>query len=107
MSNTKPICTCRSTDGLTCKKYMHDCTCTPLTKKDIIGYATEQSEYSYEPQLISFEDVCERRSPYGNEFVIITQKQISAMKAGRVLYITDGEYGTFLILEGSEVLNDD
>lgn len=45
--------------------------------------------------------VCRKCSIFGNDFILLTNKEIEALKAGKVLYIV-GEYGTFLAYGGEQ-----
>lgn len=47
------------------------------------------------------EQVCRKCSLYGNDFIIITDEDIEALKNGKVLYWVD-EYGTFLAYKKGE-----
>lgn len=47
------------------------------------------------------EQVCQNCSIYGNDFVLITDEDIEALKNGKVLYWID-EYGTFLAYKKGE-----
>lgn len=44
------------------------------------------------------DQVCRKCSIYGNDFILLTDKEIDALKAGKDLYMVD-EYGTFLAYE--------
>lgn len=48
--------------------------------------------------------VCEDESPWGNNTVLITKKDIDSLLCGDVLTINDGEYTTFIAVD--EVEND-
>lgn len=41
-------------------------------------------------------------SPWGNSFCEISEKDIAALRAGKLLYHFDGEYGTFIKLTSEE-----
>lgn len=38
-------------------------------------------------------------SPWGNSGVTITEEDIAALRAGKLLFYFDGEYGTFVKLQ--------
>lgn len=43
--------------------------------------------------------VAEERSPWGNSYCYITEKQLEELKSGKVIYFNDGEYGNFIMLK--------
>ena len=49
-------------------------------------------------EMIDMEDIERRSSPWGNTFATITKKQLSELKHGKVMFIDDGEYGHFIML---------
>lgn len=52
--------------------------------------------------------LCERDeqlSPYGNSFVIITEKHIKQLRQGKILIHDDGEYCTLIKLGGQPYEN--
>lgn len=54
------------------------------------------SERFYEQfRQISLLDVCLQSSLFGNDYYIITDDDIKALKSGKILY-SSGEYGTFI-----------
>ena len=48
--------------------------------------------------VISFDEIEEYISPYGNSFVGITRKQLDALSAGGVLCHMDGEYTNYFLV---------
>lgn len=47
---------------------------------------------------ININEMCRRRSIFGNDYFVITNKQIEQLKKGKVLFYID-EYGMFILLE--------
>ena len=64
-----------------------------VTKEDIESWFDE----TLTP--IDLPDVCPQQSVFGNSFFVITDKDIEALKKGKVLFAM-GEYGVFLKYEG-------
>ena len=52
--------------------------------------------------VITSDEIDGRCSCWGNDFIKITPSDIDMLKNGKVLYHTDGEYGTFIILGKGE-----
>ena len=62
---------------------------------------TSTAEWFNEPSefnVININEMCRRRSIFGNDYFVITNKQIEQLKKGKVL-CDIGEYGTFILLE--------
>lgn len=38
-------------------------------------------------------------SPWGNSYIVITEDDIAALRTGKILFYTDGDYGTFVKLK--------
>lgn len=56
------------------------------------------SEFDEEFTAIDMSEVCRKSSIYGNYYFLLTEKDIEALRAGKVLSSVD-EYGTFIALE--------
>ena len=84
-----------------CPGYMKNGCCTgnnrpcSVTKKDIESWFDE----TLDP--IDLLDVCPQQSLFGNSFFVITDKDIEALKTGKVLFVRE-EYGVFLKYEGGQ-----
>ena len=48
------------------------------------------------------ENVKKVMTPYGNREVEITDEDMTALKEGKLLFFTDGEYGTFVSYTGTD-----
>lgn len=70
--------------------------CKPMTIDDFCEGELTQCE---------MDQVCRRCSIFGNDFIIITDEDIEALKNGKVLYRID-EYGLFLVIR-KEKTNED
>lgn len=66
-----------------------------VTKEDIESWFDE----TLKP--IDLLDVCRKQSVFGNNFFILTDKDIEALETGKVLFVR-GEYGVFLKYEGGQ-----
>lgn len=66
-----------------------------VTKEDIESWFDE----TLTP--IDLPDVCPQQSVFGNSFFVITDKDIEALKKGKVLFAME-EYGVFLKYEGGQ-----
>lgn len=75
-----------------CKKNNRPCR---VTKEDIESWFDE----TLKP--IDLLDVCQEQSVFGNNFFVITDKDIEALKTGKVLFVRE-EYGVFLKYEGGQ-----
>lgn len=64
--------------------------CTPCTVDDF------ESNKLLECKM---EEVCRKCSIFGNDYILLTDKDIEVLKSGKVLYLMD-EYGTFLAYGG-------
>jgi hypothetical protein len=52
--------------------------------------------------MIESHDVCELQSSYGNRYHRITEEDLEELKAGKIIYINDGEYCHFITLKKGE-----
>lgn len=75
-----------------CKRDNRPCR---VTKEDIESWFDE----TLTP--IDLPDVCPQQSVFGNSFFVITDKDIEALKKGKVLFAME-EYGVFLKYEGDQ-----
>ena len=75
--------------------------CRKFGEKSICARSVSTPEW-FEDKLNECEikRVCRLGSIFGNSFYIITDEQLEALKAGKVLFDV-GEYGTFLMLESA------
>ncbi len=84
-----------------CPGYMKNGRCTGnnrpcrVTKKNIERWFDETLKPIY---LL---DVCPKQAAFGNSFFVITDKDIEALKTGKVLFARE-EYGVFLKYEGGQ-----
>lgn len=62
------------------------------------NYISSSEWFDDSMRICDVDEVCENRSPFGNNYFKITKEQLKALKKGKVLYYVD-EYGTFIILE--------
>lgn len=88
MINRKP---CPHLDNGNCTKYQNRPMCEQMNGVTPDGFRLGQCDA---------DEMCQNYSPWGNYRYIITDDDIEALKAGRVLYDVD-EYGTFLIYQPS------
>nr|DAF86245.1 MAG TPA: hypothetical protein [Siphoviridae sp. ctx254] len=66
-----------------------------VTKEDIESWFDE----TLKP--IDLLDVCPEQSAFGNNFFVLTDKDIEALKTGKVLFVRE-EYGVFLKYKGEQ-----
>ena len=66
-----------------------------VTKEDIESWFDE----TLKP--IDLLDVCPEQSAFGNNFFVLTDKDIEALKTGKVLFVRE-EYGVFLKYKGKQ-----
>lgn len=66
-----------------------------VTKEDIESWFDE----TLKP--IDLLDVCPEQSAFGNNFFVLTDKDIEALKTGKVLFVRE-EYGVFLKYKGGQ-----
>ena len=56
-----------------------------------------------EVEMIEIDEVEAAQSKYGNTFSVITRNQIEELLNGKVVYISDEEYGHFVKLKSDDV----
>lgn len=71
-----------------CKKYPHVCKCTPGSREWL----------DMPMEVIEPEQICSKRSIFGNYYLGITEEQLDAIRKGLVLFKLD-EYGMFVGLK--------
>lgn len=89
----RPECSCYENGK--CFKYREAQKCNPTT--------IDRFVVRLEP--CEMNEVCENGSLWGNFYFFITDEDIEALKAGKVLYMVD-EYGTFIAYAPKEAPND-
>ena len=55
----------------------------------------QRGKYEEPLEFIPVDKMCRHQSPFGNEFIGLTQEDINRLKNGEVIHIS-GEYGTFI-----------
>lgn len=82
-----------------CPGYMKNGLCKG--DRRVCGVTEEmiKSWFDEKLKLIDLLDTCPQQSRFGNNFFVITDADIEALKSGKVLFARD-EYGVFLKYEG-------
>lgn len=68
-----------------------------MHSKEPIRPVCSMEEFTEELDITDREAVCQKESFWGNFHFAITEEQIEALKAGKVLYFVD-EYGFFIAM---------
>ena len=82
---------CRLYKNGMCNKWIKECKCRP----------TSIEEFDEVLSTCEIGETCERASIFGNCFYRLTDEDIDALKAGKVLFSVD-EYGFFIAYQKKE-----
>ena len=81
-----------------CPGYMPNGCCTGNNRPCRVTKEGVESWFDETLKPIDLLDVCPQQSAFGNSFFVITDKDIEALKTGKVLFVRE-EYGVFLKYE--------
>lgn len=84
-----------------CPGYMPNGRCKGNNRKCRVTKEDIESWFDETLKPIDLLDVCPEQSVFGNNFFVITDKDIEALKTGKVLFVRE-EYGVFLKYEGGQ-----
>lgn len=84
-----------------CPGYMKNGRCKGNNRACRVTKEAIESWFDETLKTIDLLDVCPNQSLFGNSYFRITDKDIDALKSGKVLFIRD-EYGVFLKYEGGQ-----
>lgn len=72
-----------------CEKWVRKSKCIPST----VEWLSE--DYPNDREYISTDRMCRRGSIFGNDYIGLTEDDITRLKSGEIIHI-DGEYGIFI-----------
>lgn len=84
-----------------CPGYKPNGRCMGDNRKCSVTKKAIESWFDETLKSIDLLDVCPEQSAFGNSFFVITDKDIEALKTGKVLFVRE-EYGVFLKYEGGQ-----
>lgn len=84
-----------------CPGYMPNGRCTGNNRPCCVTKEDIESWFDETLKPIDLLDVCPQQSVFGNSFFVITDEDIEALKAGKILFVRE-EYGFFLKYEGGQ-----
>ena len=84
-----------------CPGYMKNGRCKKDNRACRVKKEDIESWFDETLKPIDLLNVCPEQSIFGNNFFVITDKDIEALKTGKVLFVR-GEYGVFLKYEGGQ-----
>lgn len=85
-------CCYKSADGH-CTKWRSNGKCEPST----VNWCDEPVD------MIEVDRMCENSSIFGNTYNFITEEQLNELRAGKAIWVGDGEYCHFIILKPEDV----
>ncbi len=84
-----------------CPGYMKNGRCKGNNRSCRVTKENIESWFDETLKPIDLLDVCPEQSVFGNNFFVLTDKDIEALKTGKVLFVRE-EYGVFLKYEGEQ-----
>ena len=82
-----------------CPGYMKNGRCKGNNRPCRVTKENIESWFDETLKPIDLLDVCPEQSAFGNNFFVLTDKDIEALKTGKVLFVRE-EYGVFLKYKG-------